>query len=365
MLSSYPHSKPPMQPPYVAPVHDAEVTVVIPTFNRGTDLVRALHAIEAQSVRNLRAIVVDNSSTDDTPQRIAALQPAWAGRLGYLRKEPEGPAAARNLGLRAASTPFVLFQDSDVELDPDWVRRALARMEADPLLGAVGGRIVYAFDPARVNAYGGELGWFGLAWDVDEGAPLREDAVAAERVWINCSAMLVRREATLAAGAFDPDFFYGFEDTDLGWRLRIAGHRVQVVPELLARHHVEAATGPAHGTIVFHYCKNRLRMLLRDTQARRLPRVLGTYLLYAMADALLRAPRLPKLRALAWNLARLPATLALRRATQAGRRTADADILACGTGRGLPPTRLGGQRRRGLPEAAVLPPGAGTADDRV
>lgn len=342
------------------------MTVVIPTFNRCDDVRRALENLAAQQGPPLAVIVVDNSSTDATAAMIESQQRVWGDRLVYRRKEPEGPASARNLGLELAHTPLVLFHDSDIELAPGWVQSAVSQLNAQPQLAAVGGYIVYAFEPGRVNAYGGDLGWFGLAWDVDEGAPLAQGATAADRIWINCSAMLVRREAALAAGAFDPTFFYGFEDTDFGWRMRILGHGVQVVPTLVARHHVDAAPGGAHPQIVFHYCKNRLRMLMRNTQAIRLAWVLGAYLLYTLADVLLRAPRKPKLCALAWNLARWRSTWALRQATQAQRRAGDAYILSCGSGRAFPPTRLGGQRRRPVGDVPAAASGSRLeADDRV
>ncbi|RYF40424.1 MAG: glycosyltransferase family 2 protein [Comamonadaceae bacterium] len=341
------------------------VTVVIPTFNRCADVRRALGVLREQAGPPLAVIVVDNSSTDDTGVMVAGEQPAWEGRLRYVRKAPQGPASARNLGLGMACTPYVLFHDSDIELASDWALRAVAQLDGDPSLGAVGGYIVYAFDPGRVNAYGGDLGWFGLAWDVDEGKPLRPGTAAADRVWINCSAMLVRRAAAVQAGAFDETFFYGFEDTDLGWRMCITGHRVRVVPELVARHNVDPSPGQAHPEIVFHYCKNRLRMLLRNTQGHRLPWALGAYLAYTLVDVLLRAPRLPKLRALAWNLAHWRATGSLRRSMQAQRATSDRQILALGEGRAFPPTRLGGQRRRGTEGGAVPARERVGADDRV
>ena len=60
-------------------------TVVIPTFNRGADLVRTLAALQRQTVGVPRVIVVDNASTDDTADRVAALLPSWCGRLVFLR----------------------------------------------------------------------------------------------------------------------------------------------------------------------------------------------------------------------------------------------------------------------------------------
>src|SRR5438105_10850709 len=315
----------------------ADVTVVIPTFNRAADIARVLRSLAAQEGPAIEVVVVDNSSTDGTGEVVARAQADWGGRLHYVRRDPQGPAAARNRGMAIARTPYVLFHDSDVQLAPGWIEQAVERMRRDPGLGALGGHIVYAFDPQRVNAYGGDLGVFGLALDVDEGAQLVAGSAEAQRIWINCSAMLVRREAALHAGGFDDSFFYGYEDSDLGWRLRITGWDVLVTPALVARHHVDPSPGAAHPDIVFHYCKNRLRMLLRNAQGRRLPMVLAAYLAYAFADLLLRAPRAPKLRALGWNILMLPATWAMRREVQGRRRTRDADIFACGSGRWFPP----------------------------
>ncbi|RQP22107.1 glycosyltransferase family 2 protein [Piscinibacter terrae] len=345
----------------------APVTVVIPTYNRAADLQRALRNLGAQSAGRLQVVIVDNSSTDNTKEVIEGLMPSWEGRLRYIRKKPEGPAAARNTGMAAATTPYVLFHDSDVELTPDWVERALAHLEADASLGAVGGYIVYAFEPGRVNAYGGDLGRMGLAWDIGEGSLLDSKQGSAPRIWINCSAMLARVPAVQQAGGFDETFFYGYEDSDVGWRLNITGHRVAVFPDLVARHHVEPSPGGAHAEIVFHYCKNRLRSVLRNAGGFNFWVMTLGYAAYTLLDLIARGPRGAKLRALRWNLARWGETMALRRTLQVQRKVADADIFALGERRWLPPTPLGGQRRRPVESAASTSPrgAAPVSDDRV
>lgn len=350
------------------PILPSAVTVIIPTFNRAADVQRALRHLFHQTVRDLQVIVVDNSSTDGTAEQIHVLMGEWNGRLRYVRKAPKGPASARNVGLAVATTPFVLFHDSDIELPPDWVERALARMIADPKLGAVGGYILYAFDDMRVNAFGGDMSRLGLAWDVDEGAALDPAQGQATRIWINCSAMLARTEVVRSAGGFDETFFYGYEDSDLGWRINLVGHGVTVFPELRARHHVEVDPGTAHPEIVFHYCKNRLRMILKNASAASLTMILVGYCFYSLADLVWRRPRWAKLRALAWNLSTLGETLRLRREIQARRQQSDAMVFAHGDGRWFPPTPLGGRRRRSVHEGAVGGMKSATrnvADDRV
>ena len=333
----------------------AQVTVVIPTYNRAADLERTLHSLAAQTVgEDLRAVVVDNSSTDGTGEVVARIAAGWQGRLGYLRKEPNGPASARNAGLALVRTPFVAFIDSDVELPAAWVERGLAHLGRAPALGAIGGYILYAFDITRVNAYGGDLGRTGLAWDVDEGCAVDTAKGPAERVWINCSAMLARTDAVREAGGFDETFFIAYEDSDLGWRLNLMGHGVSVFPDLVACHHVEADPGASQPEFVFHYCKNRLRSILKNASTTQLPVMLAAYGAYSLVDVALRGPRGAKLRAVAWNARHLGETLAMRRAIQVKRVVADSKVFDRGSRRWLPPTALGGRRRR--PLVAAEPP---------
>ncbi len=346
----------------------APVTAVIPTYNRAADLERCLAHLARQDAGALQVVVVDNSSTDRTPEMVRGLEPAWGGRLRYVRREPNGPASARNTGLAATRTPFVLFLDSDIDLPPEWVGRALAHLADDPGLGAAGGYILYAFNPDGVNAYGGDLGRMGLAWDVDEGTVLDPAKGPARRIWINCSAMLARADAVREAGAFDETFFYGHEDTDIGWRLNLMGHRVEVFPDLRAIHNVSPDPGLAHPEIVFHSCKNRLRSMLKNAGGANLAVMLAGYAAYTAADLVARPPRAAKLRALAWNLGRLGETLAMRREVQGRRRVPDGQILRYGSWRWFPPTRLSGRRRRPAAGADVAAPSvarAGEADDRV
>lgn len=341
----------------------------MPTYNRARDLPRTIEALARQTVGELDLIVVDNSSTDDTEAVVNGFARDWNGRLLYIRKDPEGPAAARNVGLAAARTEYVLFIDSDVVLEAPWLERASAHLAADPGLGAVGGYILYAFDPSRVNAYGGDLGYFGLAWDVDEDSRLPETGQPQPRVWINCSATLARAAAVRKCGGFDPTFFYGYEDSDLGWRLNLQGDRVAVFPDLRALHFVDPEPGPTHPQIVFHYCKNRLRALLRNGSGASLVPRLAAYGAYTLVDLIARGPRQAKLQALYWNLRRGGETLALRRATQALRVVPDRRIFALGEGRWFPPTPLAGNRRRPVATDGAIKADylerKGPGDDRV
>jgi glycosyltransferase involved in cell wall biosynthesis len=85
------------------------VSVVIPTYNRANDLVRAVKSVLGQTRPPDEIIVVDDGSTDDTGAKIETFD----GRVVYIRQENRGPGAARNRGIAAAHGEWIAFLDSD------------------------------------------------------------------------------------------------------------------------------------------------------------------------------------------------------------------------------------------------------------
>jgi GT2 family glycosyltransferase len=295
------------------------------------------------------------------------MQKQGAPALRYFRKEPEGPGAARNRGIHEAAGDYVVIMDSDVTLEPEWLRRAAEALDADDTLGMVGGRIVFAHDTAHLNAYGGCLSPIGLAWDHSEGAPVESASAPGSRLWINCSALMARTDVMRELGGFDSVYFYGYEDSDMGWRAAIAGHRVQVIPTLTAYHHVGTEIGMSSATIIFHYSKNRFRSLLKNWGMGRIIRYVPPYLAYALVDAVARRPHGAKFAAVWWNVRMLGDTLRLRRLVQASRKVSDAELAPLFERAWFPPTRLAGRRRRPAAESFSVQAGtsASNHDDRV
>ncbi|MBY0386435.1 glycosyltransferase family 2 protein, partial [bacterium] len=87
------------------------VSIIIPVFNRGPLLARALDSIEKQTFRDFEIIVVDDHSTEDLTSFIS-------GRAFYLKNSGKGVSSARNTGITAARGDFIAFLDSDDEWLP-------------------------------------------------------------------------------------------------------------------------------------------------------------------------------------------------------------------------------------------------------
>jgi glycosyltransferase involved in cell wall biosynthesis len=108
------------------------VSVIVPNYNYAASLELCLRAIQAQTYRPLELIMVDDGSTDDSV--------AVAERLGVKvvhTGRNQGAAAARNLGVARTTGEILVFVDSDVAIYPESIEVAVARLMADPGLGAV------------------------------------------------------------------------------------------------------------------------------------------------------------------------------------------------------------------------------------
>jgi glycosyltransferase involved in cell wall biosynthesis len=106
------------------------ISCIIPVFNGERYLREALDSIVAQTYRPLEIIVADDGSTDRTNEIVTSFE----GQVLYLKQNNAGPAAARNLGLRAASGEFVAFLDADDLWHPEKLGRQIARFQARPEL---------------------------------------------------------------------------------------------------------------------------------------------------------------------------------------------------------------------------------------
>lgn len=107
------------------------VTTIIPVFNRANLLNRAVESVLAQTYRPIEIIVVDDGSTDDTPQAIAALTSAHPGVVKSLRQSNQGPGRARQFGIEHARGEFVQFLDSDDRYLPEKTTLLVAALRSD------------------------------------------------------------------------------------------------------------------------------------------------------------------------------------------------------------------------------------------
>ncbi|WP_415033769.1 glycosyltransferase family 2 protein [Azonexus sp.] len=112
------------------------ISVIIPSYNYGHLLPRALDSVLPQLAENDELIVIDDGSTDDTATRLAEYTTRHP-RLSAVHQENAGAAAARNHGIRLAKAPYVLLLDADDELMPNALNVLRAIVSRDTEVGMV------------------------------------------------------------------------------------------------------------------------------------------------------------------------------------------------------------------------------------
>jgi glycosyltransferase involved in cell wall biosynthesis len=123
------------------------VTVLVDTYNHERFIEAALRSVLEQDVDPdaLEILVVDDGSTDGTPERVRNSFP-W---VRYVRKANGGQASAFNAGIALARGPIVAFLDGDDWWAPHKLRTVLEVFEREPEVGAVGHGIVEAYGPGQ------------------------------------------------------------------------------------------------------------------------------------------------------------------------------------------------------------------------
>lgn len=199
-------------------------SVVVPTYNRRLILEKCLSALECQqlSEHNYEVVLVDDGSTDETI-RWLQLHEAEFPHLRLLFQDHQGPAAARNLGVEQAIGDTIVFIDSDLVVTEHFLQaHANALLQGQQQLGSdrllTYGRVINTcnFDNPTAEPY--KLTDFSAAY-------FATGNVAIARTWLE------------QAGLFDTRFqLYGWEDLELGVRLKQLGLKLVKVPDAVGYH---------------------------------------------------------------------------------------------------------------------------------
>lgn len=205
------------------------IDVLIPAYNAATTLVEAIGSIQNQTVRDIRIIVVNDGSTDDTAavlQAIAAKDP----RVKVVDTPNGGIVAALNTALSHATAPFVARHDADDIAFPDRFWRQLDYMERHPDCIAIGADVFHIDEQGRrtgwVTNFGGEVTWDATSY------PAREP-------YLMHPFLTMRRDALVAVGGYR--YVFHAEDSDLYWRLLGRG-RLHNLEMVLGEYRVHAAS---------------------------------------------------------------------------------------------------------------------------
>ncbi|MFL6139007.1 MAG: CDP-glycerol glycerophosphotransferase family protein [Frankiaceae bacterium] len=212
---------------------DPDVSVVVIVYNDARNLPRAVGSVLAQTLRNLEIVIVDDASTDDTPavaQRLAAERPERI-RIVRLPENSGGCSRPRNVGIESARGRYVMFLDSDDELDRHACKTMLVTAE-DTGVDMVAGQIVRV----HLDRHHRTTRWFkhvyqrsGVYASIRDYPELFDDMLSTSRCY--------RRQFLLDNDIRFPEGVL-YEDSVFTTRANLAAHGIAVIPHIVYRWYV-------------------------------------------------------------------------------------------------------------------------------
>ena len=206
-------------------MNPVRVSVLLPVRNAAATLSACLRSVAAQTESRHEVVVVDDGSTDATPD-IVADAASRDSRLRLIRQSAEGIVAALNLGLAECRAPLVARMDADDRMRAPRLARQAAEFDLKPDLAVLGSRVELVASPVTGQGLHEYVRWQNALVDAAELANQRY----VESPLTHPSVMY-RRDLILAAGGYRAGLFA--EDYDLWLRLFESGQRIEKHPAVL------------------------------------------------------------------------------------------------------------------------------------
>ncbi|HEX4230147.1 MAG TPA: glycosyltransferase family 2 protein [Bryobacteraceae bacterium] len=251
------------------------VAVTIVTYNSGSYIRRCLDSVLDQKYPNQEVIVIDNASTDGTPDILEGFEDRV--RVIY-NEENAGFAAAQNQAIGATKTDWVLVLNPDVLLMPGFIPAMVTAGEAADEVGSVCGKLLTMSakfelpDRPLIDSTG--IYFTPALRHFDRGSQTVDDGSYEEFEYVfgaTGAAALYRRkmieDIAIDGEFFDADFFVYREDADVAWRAQLLGWKCLYVPHALGYHVRSVLPGNRRALpplINMHSVKNRCLLRIKN-----------------------------------------------------------------------------------------------------
>jgi glycosyltransferase involved in cell wall biosynthesis len=234
-------------------------SIIIPTYNHGKYIERSVQCALDQTYPNVEVLVVDDGSTDDTPERVRK----FGDRIIYIRKENTGRGDSRNRALERSSGEYIQFLDADDTIDPEKLAKQIPILEGDESVAVV-------YSDCSCNDESG-------IDQEDASYALREDEdplpILVRRTLFGIHAGITRRSAIIDVGMFDAHAL-AQEDWDLWLKLALRGYKYKYIPGRLAHYDQRGSSTVVDAPLMYRRMWNMLQKYLNNADFIRLDPVL-------------------------------------------------------------------------------------------
>ncbi|MGE5406732.1 MAG: glycosyltransferase [Methanosarcina sp.] len=230
---------------------EVKISVIIPVFNKLEYTKKCLYTIYRNSGNeiNYEVIIIDNASSDGTAEFLEKYKIEHPNLIVYKSETNLGFAKANNIGAKIAKGEYILCLNNDTEPKEGWLEPLVRIIEGDKTVGAVGSKLLFP---------DGKIQHAGVVIINDNVLP--DPLVARHIYWMSnanikdvnilktyqaltAACLLIRKSVFDEVGGFDEEYWNGYEDIDLCFKLREKGWKLVYQPQSVVIHY-ESQSGP-------------------------------------------------------------------------------------------------------------------------
>jgi len=212
-----------------------KVAIVVISWNSLDDVVGCLKSVHQMDYPNYEIVIVDNASTDGSPETIKQL---FLDSILLQNKRNLGSTGGNNAGLRYAvknGFQYVLQLNADVVLEVNTLTDLVSKAEKNPRLGLLSPALHYYNSPKKVQYCGSTLNWDAFTENHFDN-PKDLENVSPNDFWIWGTSMLIKCDLIKKIGYYKENYFAYCEDIDYSLRAQKAGYKVEVFTAIHVYH---------------------------------------------------------------------------------------------------------------------------------
>ena len=300
------------------------ITVGIVTYNGRQILQPCIDSLLAQTYPNVQICVINNASTDGTPEWVQQNYPS----VNVINNpDNRGPNPARNAAITTASTDLVLLVDDDAILSENCLAELVKAAQSHPEGAIWAPRIVYSDRRDTIQFEGAKMHYLAETILVSSDTPIKDGVSDITQVAMLAGVtLLVSKQKAEDIGLFNEFYFFGKEDGEFTYRLTQAGEKLYTVPNAICYHRVKKR-GLAK---VFYQVRNRWLLLLTTFSLKTILLTAPALIIYELSliGFLTLKGKLPEyLQALFDLIIHAPTILKRRKEIQSARRVPDKALI--------------------------------------
>ncbi len=255
----------------------SRVAVIVVNYNGRRYLGKCLEHLEQQTFKDISVYVVDNGSSDGSPEY---LKQHHSNLNLILLKKNVGFPAGNNIAMRQCDRELIALLNADAQPDREWIQKLVEAMDETPEAGFGASKMLYLNRPWIIDRAGDGYTRAGAGLLRGRGKSAKRYC-ASEFIFGACAGAAIYRKSMLdKIGLFDEDYFLLYEDVDLSFRAQLFGYKCIYVPDALVYHMASESIGYDSPLSVYYAHRNLEWTYIQNMPKKLLLKSIHLHLLY-------------------------------------------------------------------------------------